>query len=115
MSILKSLADWEQLRREFSKQGSIVESCDEDVSRSLATSNPSISATVMLGSNQILRNSVVQSLKELAGKPAKQIFVNSVNCQVIQLLNSSPPFSGVSAEELKQTPARSLYVRPMYV
>ena len=79
------------------------------------TSNPSISATVMLGSNQISRDSVVQSLKELAGKPAKQIFVNSVNCQVIQLLNSSPPFSGVSAEELKQTPARSLYVRPMYV
>ena len=91
MSILKSLADWEQLRREFSKQGSIVESREDDASRSLATSNSSISATVMLGSNQILRDSVVQSLKELAGKPAEQIFVNSVNCQVIQLLNSLPP------------------------
>ena len=91
MSILKSLADWEQLRRDSSKQGSIVESREDDASRSLATSNPSISATVMLGSNQILRDSVVQSLKELAEKPAEQIFVNSVNCQVIQLLNSLPP------------------------
>ena len=92
MSILKSLADWKQLRRDSSKQGSIVESREEDASKSLATSNPSLSATVMLGSNQILRDSVIQSLKELAGKPAEQIFVNSVNCQVIQLLNSSPPF-----------------------
>ena len=65
MSILKSLADWEQLRRDSSKQGSIVESCEEDASRGLAISNPSISTTVMLGSNQILRDSVVQSLKEL--------------------------------------------------
>ena len=115
MSILKSLADWEQLRRDSSKQGSIVESREEDASRSLATSNPSISTTVTLGSNQILRDSVVQSLKELAGKPTEQIFVNSINCQVTQLLNSSPPFCSVSAEELKQTPAFSLYVRAMYV
>jgi len=107
VSILKSFADWEQLRSDFSNQGSIVESREEDASRSLATSNPSISATVMLGSNQILRNSVVQSLKELAGKPAKQIFVNSVNCQVIQLLNSSPSFVAFLLKRL--------YVRPMYV
>ena len=92
MSILKSLAGWEQLQRDCSKQGSIVESREEDASRSLATSNPSISTTVMLGSNQILWDSVVQLLKELTEKPAEQIFVNSVNCQVIQLFNSSPPF-----------------------
>ena len=107
MSILKSLADWEQLRRDSSKKGSIVESREEDASRSLETSNPSIFATVMLGSNQILRDFVVQSLKELAGKPAEQIFVNSVNCQVIQLLNSSPSFVAFLLKRL--------YVRPMYV
>ncbi|KAG8080106.1 hypothetical protein GUJ93_ZPchr0007g4601 [Zizania palustris] len=37
------------------------------------TSNPSIAATVMLGSNQISRDSVVQSLKELSGKPSEQV------------------------------------------
>ena len=37
MSILKSFADWEQLRSDSSKQGSIVESHEEDASRSLAT------------------------------------------------------------------------------
>lgn len=37
MSILKSLADWEQRRRDSSKQGSIVESHEEDGSRSLTT------------------------------------------------------------------------------
>jgi guanine nucleotide-exchange factor len=35
--ILKSLADWEQLRRDSSKQGSIVESHEEDASRRLTT------------------------------------------------------------------------------
>ena len=110
MSILKSLADWEQLRRDSSKQGSIVESREEDASRSLATSNPSISATIMLGSNQILRDSVVQSLKELAGKPAEQCKLPSDS--IVEFFIA---LCGVSAEELKQTPARSLYVRPMYV
>lgn len=37
MSILKSLADWEQLRRDSSKKGSTVESHEEDASRSLTT------------------------------------------------------------------------------
>ena len=36
------------------------------------TSSPSISATVMHGSNQISKDGVVQSLKELASKPAEQ-------------------------------------------
>ena len=79
------------------------------------TSNPSISATVMLGSNQISRDSVVQSLKELAGKPAEQIFVNSVKLPSDSIVEFFTALCGVSAEELKQTPARSLYVRPMYV
>ena len=110
MSILKSLAGWEQLQRDCSKQGSIVESREEDSSRSLATSNPSISTTVMLGSNQILWDSIVQSLKELAGKPAEQCKLPSDS--IVEFFTT---LCGVSAEELKQTSARSLYVRSMYV
>jgi hypothetical protein len=37
VSILKSLADWEQHRRDSSKQGSTVESHEEDGLRSLTT------------------------------------------------------------------------------
>ncbi|WVZ66373.1 hypothetical protein U9M48_015604 [Paspalum notatum var. saurae] len=70
------------------------------------TSNPSISATVMLGSNQISRDSVVQSLKDLAGKPAEQIFVNSVKLPSDSIVEFFTALCGVSAEELKQTPAR---------
>ncbi|XP_028759990.1 brefeldin A-inhibited guanine nucleotide-exchange protein 5 [Neltuma alba] len=69
-------------------------------------STPTISATVMLGSNQISRDAVVQSLKELAGKPAEKVFVNSVKLpgdSVVEFFNA---LCGVSAEELKQTPAR---------
>ncbi|KAL6856063.1 hypothetical protein ACP4OV_018865 [Aristida adscensionis] len=70
------------------------------------TSNPSIAATVMLGSNQISRDSVVQSLKELAGKPAEQIFVNTVKLPSDSIVEFFTALCGVSAEELKQTPAR---------
>ncbi|KAK3127408.1 hypothetical protein QOZ80_7AG0572890 [Eleusine coracana subsp. coracana] len=70
------------------------------------TSSPSISATVMLGSNQISRDAVVQSLKELAGKPAEQIFVNSVKLPSDSIVEFFTALCGVSAEELKQTPAR---------
>ncbi|XP_062187526.1 brefeldin A-inhibited guanine nucleotide-exchange protein 5-like isoform X2 [Phragmites australis] len=70
------------------------------------TSSPSIAATVMLGSNQISRDSVVQSLKELAGKPAEQIFVNSVKLPSDSIVEFFNALCGVSAEELKQTPAR---------
>ncbi|XP_062190117.1 brefeldin A-inhibited guanine nucleotide-exchange protein 5-like [Phragmites australis] len=70
------------------------------------TSSPSIAATVMLGSNQISRDSVVQSLKELAGKPAEQIFVNSVKLPSDSIVEFFTALCGVSAEELKQTPAR---------
>ncbi|CAL5072120.1 unnamed protein product [Urochloa decumbens] len=70
------------------------------------TSNPSVSATVMMGSNQISRDSVVQSLKELAGKPAEQIFVNSVKLPSDSIVEFFTALCGVSAEELKQTPAR---------
>ncbi|XP_031256027.1 brefeldin A-inhibited guanine nucleotide-exchange protein 5 isoform X3 [Pistacia vera] len=70
------------------------------------TSTPAIAATVMLGSNQISRDAVVQSLKELAGKPAEQVFVNTVKLPSDSIVEFFNALCGVSAEELKQTPAR---------
>ncbi|KAL2338842.1 hypothetical protein Fmac_013288 [Flemingia macrophylla] len=70
------------------------------------TSTPSISATVMHGSNQISKDAVVQSLRELAGKPAEQIFMNSVKLPSDSVVEFFNALCGVSAEELKQTPAR---------
>ncbi|XP_068661146.1 brefeldin A-inhibited guanine nucleotide-exchange protein 5-like isoform X2 [Aristolochia californica] len=70
------------------------------------TSTPSIASTVMQGSNQISRDAVVQSLKELAGKPAEQVFVNSVKLHSDSVVEFFTALCGVSAEELKQTPAR---------
>lgn len=70
------------------------------------TATPSIAATVMYGSNQISRDAVLQSLKELAGKPAEQVFVNSVKLPSDSVVEFFTALCGVSAEELKQTPAR---------
>ncbi|KAF7837607.1 brefeldin A-inhibited guanine nucleotide-exchange protein 5-like [Senna tora] len=69
-------------------------------------STPAMSATVMLGSNQISRDAVVQSLRELAGKPAEKVFVNSVKLPSDSVVEFFTALCGVSAEELKQTPAR---------
>ncbi|GAV73997.1 Sec7 domain-containing protein/DUF1981 domain-containing protein/Sec7_N domain-containing protein [Cephalotus follicularis] len=70
------------------------------------TSTPTIAATVMYGSNQISRDAVLQSLRELAGKPADQVFVNSVKLPSESIVEFFNALCGVSAEELKQTPAR---------
>ncbi|VAH28945.1 unnamed protein product [Triticum turgidum subsp. durum] len=70
------------------------------------TSSPSMAATVMQGSNQISRDSVVQSLKELSGKPAEQVFVNSVKLPSDSIVEFFNGLCAVSAEELKQTPPR---------
>ncbi|KAJ0966984.1 hypothetical protein J5N97_023901 [Dioscorea zingiberensis] len=70
------------------------------------TSSPTIAATVMQGSNQISRDSVLQSLRELAGKPAEQVFVNSVKLPSDSVVEFFTALCGVSAEELKQTPPR---------
>nr|KYP57779.1 Brefeldin A-inhibited guanine nucleotide-exchange protein 2 [Cajanus cajan] len=70
------------------------------------TTTPSISATVMHGSNQISKDAVVQSLRELAGKPAEQVFMNSVKLPSDSVVEFFTALCGVSAEELKQTPAR---------
>ncbi|CAA6658725.1 unnamed protein product [Spirodela intermedia] len=69
-------------------------------------STPAISTTVMHGSNQISRDSVLQSLRELAAKPTEQVFVNSVKLPSDSIVEFFTALCGVSAEELKQTPAR---------
>ncbi|XP_057520110.1 brefeldin A-inhibited guanine nucleotide-exchange protein 5 [Amaranthus tricolor] len=70
------------------------------------TSNPAIAATVMHGSNQISRDGLLQSLRELAGKPTEQVFLNSVRLPSSAIVEFFTALCGVSAEELKQTPAR---------
>ncbi|XP_057506724.1 brefeldin A-inhibited guanine nucleotide-exchange protein 5 isoform X2 [Actinidia eriantha] len=70
------------------------------------TSTPAISVTVMQGSNQISRDAILQSLRELAGKPAEQVFVNSVKLPSESVVEFFTALCNVSAEELKQTPAR---------
>jgi guanine nucleotide-exchange factor len=70
------------------------------------TSTPSITQTVMQGMNQISRDSVVQVLKDLSGKPSEQVFVNSVKLPSDAIVEFFMALCGVSAEELKQTPAR---------
>lgn len=95
--------------------------CDSDMNALLDTWNavlecvsrlehiattPAIYATVMYGSNQISRDAVVQSLKELAGKPAEQVFMNSVKLPSDSIVEFFTALCGVSAEELKQAPAR---------
>ncbi|GMI89380.1 BFA-VISUALIZED ENDOCYTIC TRAFFICKING DEFECTIVE1, HOPM interactor 7 [Hibiscus trionum] len=70
------------------------------------TATPAIAATVMYGSNQISRDAVVRSLKELAGKPAEQVFTNSEKLPSHSVVEFFTALCGVSAEELRQTPAR---------
>lgn len=70
------------------------------------TSTPSMVSTVMQGSNQPSRDAVLNPLKELAGKPSEQVFVNSVKLNSDSVVDFFTALCGVSAEELRQTPAR---------
>ncbi|KAL9673376.1 hypothetical protein QQ045_029632 [Rhodiola kirilowii] len=70
------------------------------------TSNSSVAATVMQGSNQISRDAVLQSLRELSGKPTEQVYVHSVKLPSDSVVEFFNALCGVSAEELKQYPAR---------
>ncbi|KAL3523231.1 hypothetical protein ACH5RR_016065 [Cinchona calisaya] len=70
------------------------------------TSNPTAAATVMQGSNQISRDAILQSLRELAGKPAEQVFVNSVKLPSESVVEFFTGLCSVSAEELRQITAR---------
>lgn len=69
-------------------------------------STPAITGTVMQGSNQISRDAILQSLRELAGKPAEQVFVNSIKLPSESVVEFFTALCNVSAEELKQSPAR---------
>ncbi|KAL8532969.1 hypothetical protein ACS0TY_009290 [Phlomoides rotata] len=71
-----------------------------------AVSWPAMTATVMQGSNQISRDATIQSLRELAGKPTEQVFVNSVKLPSETVVEFFTALCTVSAEELKQIPAR---------
>ncbi|KAL1806265.1 hypothetical protein ACET3Z_029333 [Daucus carota] len=70
------------------------------------TSTPSMAATVMQGSNQISKDAILQSLRELAGKPSEQVFVNSVKLPSESVVEFFTALCNVSAQELRQTPAR---------
>ncbi|XP_071723844.1 brefeldin A-inhibited guanine nucleotide-exchange protein 5-like [Rutidosis leptorrhynchoides] len=69
-------------------------------------STPSIAAAVKFGSNQISKDAVLQSLRELLGKPADQVFLNSAKLPSDSVVEFFNALCGVSAEELKQSPAR---------
>lgn len=70
------------------------------------TSTPVISLTVMQGSNQISRDALLQSLRELADKPTEKLFENSAKLPSDSVVEFFAALCGVSAEELKQSPAR---------
>ena len=69
-------------------------------------STPGISLSLMLGSNQISRDSFLLSLTELTEKPTEQVFVNSVRLPSDVIVEFFAALCGVSAEELKQSPPR---------
>ncbi|KAK6144922.1 hypothetical protein DH2020_021742 [Rehmannia glutinosa] len=71
-----------------------------------AVSWPAMTATVMQGSNQISRDAILQSLRELAGKPTERVFVNSMKLPSETVVEFFTALCNVSAEELKQIPAR---------
>ncbi|KAK4486745.1 hypothetical protein RD792_006685 [Penstemon davidsonii] len=71
-----------------------------------AVSWPAMTATIMQGSNQISRDAILQSLRELAGKPTEQVFVNSIKLPSESVVEFFNALCSVSAEELKQNPAR---------
>ncbi|KAK6156433.1 hypothetical protein DH2020_010681 [Rehmannia glutinosa] len=71
-----------------------------------AVSWPAMTATIMQGSNQVSRDAILQSLRELSGKPTELLFVNSVKLPSESVVEFFTALCGVSAEELKQSPAR---------
>ncbi|KAE8714059.1 Brefeldin A-inhibited guanine nucleotide-exchange protein 5 [Hibiscus syriacus] len=70
------------------------------------TTTPAVAATVMHGLNQVAKEAVVQALKEQAGKPAEQVFLSSEKLPSDSVVEFFTALCGVSAEELKQVPAR---------
>ncbi|XP_019193476.1 PREDICTED: brefeldin A-inhibited guanine nucleotide-exchange protein 5-like [Ipomoea nil] len=69
-------------------------------------SSPSMAANLMQGSNQVSRDSLLQSLRELAEKPAEQVFMNSAKLTSEAVVEFFTALCNVSVDELKQLPAR---------
>lgn len=68
---------------------------------------PAMTATIMQGSNQISRDAIIYSLRELSGKATDQVFMNSVKLPSEAVVEFFTALCSVSAEELKQTPPRT--------
>ncbi|CAH9130093.1 unnamed protein product [Cuscuta epithymum] len=79
----------------------------ETVSRlEYVASSPSMAANMMQGSNQMSRDSLLQSLRDLAGKPAERMFINSAKLPSESAVEFFTALCNVSIEELSQLPAR---------
>ncbi|KAL0322245.1 UNVERIFIED_CONTAM: Brefeldin A-inhibited guanine nucleotide-exchange protein 5 [Sesamum calycinum] len=74
-------------------------------------SSPAMTATIMQGSNQISKDAILQSLKELSGKPTERVFLNCLNLPSESVVEFFTGLCSISAEELKQTPARVFSLR----
>ncbi|KAL3654009.1 Brefeldin A-inhibited guanine nucleotide-exchange protein 5 [Castilleja foliolosa] len=72
---------------------------------------PAMTAMIMQGSNQVSRDAILQSLRELCGKPTESVFVNSVKLPSELVVEFFTALCGVSAEELKQSPSRVFSLR----
>ncbi|KAL6545251.1 Brefeldin A-inhibited guanine nucleotide-exchange protein 5 [Orobanche gracilis] len=73
--------------------------------------SPAMTATIMQGSNQVSRDALLQSLRELSGEPTERLFVNSFKLPSESVVEFFTALCGVSVEELKQTPARVFSLR----
>ncbi|XP_051120152.1 brefeldin A-inhibited guanine nucleotide-exchange protein 5-like isoform X2 [Andrographis paniculata] len=74
-------------------------------------SHPVMNAMVMQGSNQVARDVVLQSLRELSGRPTEQLFLNSIKLPSESVVEFFAALCSVSAEELKQNPPRTFSLR----
>ncbi|KAL0302961.1 UNVERIFIED_CONTAM: Brefeldin A-inhibited guanine nucleotide-exchange protein 5, partial [Sesamum radiatum] len=74
-------------------------------------SSPATTATIMQGSNQISKDAILQSLRELSGKPTERVFLNCLNLPSESVVEFFTGLCSVSAEELKQAPARVFSLR----
>ncbi|XP_051140030.1 brefeldin A-inhibited guanine nucleotide-exchange protein 5-like isoform X2 [Andrographis paniculata] len=80
----------------------------ESISRlEYLVSSPAMSANIMQGANQTSRDAITQSLTELSGKPTEQVFLNSIKLSSESVVEFFSALCSVSAEELKQSPARN--------
>ncbi|KAL1532818.1 brefeldin A-inhibited guanine nucleotide-exchange protein 5-like isoform X1 [Salvia divinorum] len=68
---------------------------------------PAMTATIVQGANQNSREAILQSLRELSGQAAEQVFSNSVKLPSESVVEFFTALCNVSAEELKRSPART--------